>query len=160
MHLHDRLDPDRVGLDRNKRELDAVQPQRMAKRNQLARPLRRHDPRQPRDFQHISLGQPTIPHQGERRRLQPDPAAGPRRAQRHLLARDVHHPARPALIEMRQLAHDRASRFVQFILKIFYESSARRLEGRGQVPQVFGRAGRLAEIVLAWVHGHGVERSA
>ena len=167
--LDPRLDPDRVRRDSGlSGQLDASSPSGWHKRDQLARPLGRHDPRQAGDLQHVPLGQPTIPDQVERRRLHPHTAAGPRRPQRDLLAGDVDHPARPALVKMRQLAHDRplgrgpqASRlspepasppawigpswcqrrakpdiprpadFVQFLLKVFYESSARRLEGSG-----------------------------
>ena len=51
----------------------------MAQGDQVARPLGRHDPRQPGDLEHIPLRQPTVPDQLERRRLHPHAAAGPRR---------------------------------------------------------------------------------
>ena len=55
----------------------------------------------------------------------PDAAAGPRGPERHLLVRDVDHPARSALVEVRQLGHGRTSDFVQFILKT-YSTNRRR----------------------------------
>ena len=53
----------------------------MAERDQVAGPLRRHDPGQPGHLQDIPLGHPAIPDQGQRRRLHPDQSAGPRRPQ-------------------------------------------------------------------------------
>ena len=157
MHFHDRLDPDRVRLDRQQRKLNAVQPQRVAERNQFARPLRRHDPRQPRHLQHISLGHPAIPHQRQRRRLQAEPAHSPAPSA-SVTSLPVTSTMRLAPLSSKcvRLAHRRTSRFVQFILKTFYESSARRLEGRGKVPQVF--CGKCV-VQLRWSSATGRARA-
>ena len=59
--------------------VDGVEPERVAERDQVARPLRRHDPGQPGDLEHVPLGDPPVEDQGQGRRLHPDQAARPRR---------------------------------------------------------------------------------
>ena len=43
------------GIDRGERQLDRVEPQRMAERDQVAGPLRRHDSGQPGDLEDVPL---------------------------------------------------------------------------------------------------------
>ena len=80
----------------------------MAERDQLARPLRGHDPRELRRRERVALRQLAQAARGLRRH--PHLAARDGPAARHRLAADVDHPHAPALVDVRELAHERARR--------------------------------------------------
>src|SRR5436190_15450124 len=74
----------------------------MAERDQLARPLRRHDPRELRGRQGVALRQLAEPARRLRRHLHARPGDGP--APRQRLRADVHHPDRAGRVDVREAA--------------------------------------------------------
>src|SRR5216684_2435681 len=84
-------------------DFHVVQPERVAQRDQLGRPLRRQRPRHLTHRQDVALGHLLLGHQPERFARHPDRAFRHRGAHRDGLVPNVHH-ARPArLVHMRQL---------------------------------------------------------
>src|SRR4029078_9513654 len=82
----------------------------MAERDQLMRPLRRHDAGDPRRRQHVALFGLALEDQIKRGRRHGDKTLGGRAARRHLLIADIDHTGFAFLIEMAEAgAHCAAS---------------------------------------------------
>ncbi len=87
------------------RNLDRVQPQRVAQRDQIAGALGGHDPGQACHFQYVPFCQLSIADQRQRGRRHADLATGACQSRGHRLLAYVDHPAGAVRIEMAEFAH-------------------------------------------------------
>ena len=81
-------------------QIHAINPEGVAKRDQIGRPLGRHDAGKSGDFEDITLGDSTTEDQLQRFRLHLDKIFGSGQAKRHFLLADIDHPGMPLFIEM------------------------------------------------------------